>query len=88
MNIKMMISRDTGLKENQVAAVLDLLDQGSTVPFIARYRKERTGSLDEVAISDIRDRSKASKRTGSQETGHYQVFGGTAALHQGSGPPH
>jgi uncharacterized protein len=61
MNIKMMISRDTGLKENQVAAVLDLLDQGSTVPFIARYRKERTGSLDEVAISDIRDRAKALK---------------------------
>jgi uncharacterized protein len=61
MNIKMMISRDTGLKESQVAAVLDLLDQGSTVPFIARYRKERTDSLDEVAISDIRDRAKALK---------------------------
>jgi uncharacterized protein len=61
MNIKKMISRDTGLKENQVTAVLDLLDQGSTVPFIARYRKERTGSLDEVAISDIRDRAKALK---------------------------
>ncbi|NWH05269.1 Tex family protein [Desulfobacter latus] len=59
MNINIMISRDTGFKENQVTAVLDLLDQGSTVPFIARYRKERTGSLDEVAISDIRDRAKA-----------------------------
>ena len=58
MNIQITISRDTGLKENQVAAVLDLLDQGATVPFIARYRKERTGSLDEVAISDIRDRAK------------------------------
>ena len=57
----MTISRDTGLKENQVAAVLDLLDQGATVPFIARYRKERTGSLDEVAISDIRDRAMALK---------------------------
>nr|WP_320192142.1 Tex family protein [uncultured Desulfobacter sp.] len=61
MNIQIAISRDTGLKENQVAAVLDLLDQGSTVPFIARYRKERTGSLDEVAISDIRDRAKLLK---------------------------
>ena len=58
MNIQITISRDTGLKEKQVAAVLDLLDQGATVPFIARYRKERTGSLDEVAISDIRDRAK------------------------------
>jgi len=44
MNIKMMISRETDLKENQVAEVLGLLDQGSTVPLIARYRKERTGS--------------------------------------------
>nr|WP_321398777.1 Tex family protein [uncultured Desulfobacter sp.] len=58
MTIQLTISRETGLKENQVAAVLDLLDQGATVPFIARYRKERTGSLDEVAISDIRDRAK------------------------------
>nr|WP_321491336.1 Tex family protein [uncultured Desulfobacter sp.] len=54
-----IISRETGLREHQVAAVLDLLEQGSTVPFIARYRKERTGSLDEVAISHIRDRAKA-----------------------------
>nr|WP_319491965.1 Tex family protein [uncultured Desulfobacter sp.] len=58
MTIQLTISRETGLKEKQVAAVLDLLDQGATVPFIARYRKERTGSLDEVAISDIRDRAK------------------------------
>ncbi|WP_319575060.1 Tex family protein [uncultured Desulfobacter sp.] len=67
MNIKMMISRDTGLKENQVAAVLDLLDQGSTVPFIARYRKERTGSLDEVTISDIRDRAKTLKELAARK---------------------
>ena len=45
------------LRPKQVEAVLDLLSQGATVPFIARYRKEATNSLDEVAISDIRDRS-------------------------------
>ncbi len=45
------------LRPIQVEAVLDLLSQGATVPFIARYRKEATNSLDEVAISDIRDRS-------------------------------
>ncbi|WP_204121004.1 MULTISPECIES: Tex family protein [Levilactobacillus] len=39
----------------QIQAVLTLLDEGNTVPFIARYRKERTGSLDEVAIRDIED---------------------------------
>ncbi|AKP67539.1 Tex family protein [Companilactobacillus ginsenosidimutans] len=39
----------------QIRAVLSLLDEGNTVPFIARYRKERTGTLDEVAIRDIED---------------------------------
>ncbi len=40
----------------QVAATARLLSEGATVPFIARYRKEATGSLDEVAITNIRDR--------------------------------
>ncbi|MFC6290044.1 Tex family protein [Levilactobacillus angrenensis] len=42
----------------QIQAVLSLLDEGNTVPFIARYRKERTGSLDEVAIRDIEDEAR------------------------------
>ena len=45
-----------GIREAQVAAVVRLLDEGATIPFIARYRKEATGSLDEVAITAIRDR--------------------------------
>ncbi len=51
------ISTEIGARPNQVAAVLDLLSQGSTIPFIARYRKEATDSLDEVEIALIRDRS-------------------------------
>ena len=51
------ISHEMGLHEKQVAAALDLFSQGATIPFIARYRKEATNSLDEVAISHIRDRS-------------------------------
>lgn len=54
-----LISQDLHISEKQVAAVLTLLDQGATVPFIARYRKEQTGSLDEVAITGIRDRHHA-----------------------------
>jgi len=50
------ISREAGVTEKQVTAVKQLLDQGATIPFIARYRKEKTGSLDEVAITLIRDR--------------------------------
>lgn len=42
-------------KEHQIESVLKMLEEGNTVPFIARYRKERTGSLDEVQIKDISD---------------------------------
>ncbi|MBN1859556.1 RNA-binding transcriptional accessory protein [Candidatus Bipolaricaulota bacterium] len=52
------VSLELGLRLAQVAATAELLDGGATVPFIARYRKERTGSLDEVAITAIRDRLK------------------------------
>lgn len=50
------ISQELNLREKQVVSVAVLLDEGSTVPFIARYRKEVTGALDEVAITQIRDR--------------------------------
>jgi len=50
------IATELLLSPRQVEAAAALLDDGSTVPFIARYRKERTGSLDEVAIASIRDR--------------------------------
>jgi len=44
------------LTAHQITAVNELLEDGATVPFIARYRKEATGSLDEVAVTFIRDR--------------------------------
>ncbi len=47
------IATDNQIKETQVKAVLDLLAEGNTVPFIARYRKEVTGSLDEEQIQAI-----------------------------------
>ena len=50
------IAGELGFAPRQVRATADLLDDGSTVPFISRYRKERTGSLDEVAVAAIRDR--------------------------------
>jgi uncharacterized protein len=51
-----VISSELGLKETQVKATVLLLQEGGTVPFISRYRKEATGSLDEVAVAAIRDR--------------------------------
>jgi len=50
------ICLELGLPRPRVAAVMALLQEGNTVPFIARYRKEATGSLDEVAIRAIEDR--------------------------------
>jgi len=50
------IAQELGLSPKQVHTTADLLNEGATVPFIARYRKEATGSLDEVAITAIRDR--------------------------------
>ncbi len=50
------IAEELGIADKQATAVASLLEGGATVPFIARYRKEATGSLDEVAITEIRDR--------------------------------
>lgn len=50
-----LISSTIGVAATQVAATIALLNENATIPFIARYRKERTGSLDEVQISQIAD---------------------------------
>ncbi len=50
------IAKEFSLQLKNVKAVADMLSEGSTVPFISRYRKEMTGSMDEVAITNIRDR--------------------------------
>jgi uncharacterized protein len=49
------------LRTQDVAAVLELLEEGATIPFIARYRKDRTGALDEVQIQQIQDEAKFQK---------------------------
>jgi uncharacterized protein len=51
----MIIAKQAGVTPRQVEAIRSLLDAGATIPFIARYRKEKTGSLDEVVISEIRN---------------------------------
>ena len=53
--IEQIISQRLGISLPQVRGTLKLLDEGATIPFISRYRKEATGSLDEVQVGDIRD---------------------------------
>ena len=50
------IARETGISLSSVTTTAKLLAEGATVPFLSRYRKEQTGSLDEVQITTIRDR--------------------------------
>lgn len=50
-----VISKELGLQADKVRNTVELLESGATVPFIARYRKEATGSMDEVAIGNIKD---------------------------------
>lgn len=50
-----MISGLLGIPERQISSTLHLLDEGATIPFISRYRKEATGGLDEVQIENIKE---------------------------------
>ncbi len=50
-----IISQQLGVKNSQVKNTMELLSEGATVPFISRYRKERTGSLDEVQVLQIKE---------------------------------
>ncbi len=50
-----------GLAEKNVTAVLELFNEGATIPFIARYRKDRTGAMDEVQIQQVQDEAKFQK---------------------------
>ena len=48
-----LISKSLNIRDNQVKNTIELFDGGATIPFVARYRKERTNNLDEVALADI-----------------------------------
>lgn len=57
--IAQMLNVELGISNGQIERTISLLDEGNTIPFIARYRKEVTGSLDEVQLQSIADRTTA-----------------------------
>ena len=61
------ISHSLSLPLQSVSAVLTLLNEGCTIPFISRYRKERTGGLDEVQITDISELNDRLKELGKRK---------------------
>ena len=56
MDILKQLSQELNLPENQVSSAVQLMDQGNTIPFIARYRKEFTGSLDDQVLRRLQER--------------------------------
>lgn len=56
MNIPTLLAQELSLTPQQVQSALELFTEGATVPFIARYRKERTGEMDEIQLRDLLDR--------------------------------
>ncbi len=55
INIPLTIATELSIKEEQVKAVIKLFDEEATIPFIARYRKEHTGGLDEEQLRNIEE---------------------------------
>ncbi|HON21252.1 MAG TPA: Tex-like N-terminal domain-containing protein, partial [Bacteroidales bacterium] len=56
MDINVKIAQELNLNVDFICNVIELLNEGATIPFIARYRKEATGSMDEVMILRVKER--------------------------------
>ena len=75
-----IISTELNLSEKSVASTIKLLEEGATIPFISRYRKEVTGSLDEVAIRDIQLRYNELQDLAKRKQYILEVIDGVGAL--------
>lgn len=62
------VSEKLSISEKQVVAVLELLNEGATIPFIARYRKDKTGALDEVQIQKIQEEARFQQEFSERKT--------------------
>ena len=76
------IATELGVGPRQVTAAVALLDEGSTVPFIARYRKEATGNLDDTQLRTLEERLLVSARIGGAPRGDSGVDRGAGQTHR------
>ena len=67
MDILTQLTGEFHLKAQQVESVISLLDDGNTIPFIARYRKEQTGSLDDQVLRELSERLSAQSQRNARE---------------------
>ena len=68
LTLSSIVSEKLSISEKQVVTVLELLNEGATIPFIARYRKDKTGALDEVQIQKIQEESKLQEEFADRKT--------------------
>ena len=64
MDYVSILAAEFGLRPAQVSAAVELLDAGNTIPFIARYRKEATGSLDDQVLREMAERLEYRRHPG------------------------
>lgn len=82
LSIIRVISSVTGIPEKSVTGTIKLLDEGATIPFISRYRKEVTGGLDEVKIQSIAEQNEALKELEKRKEYIKKVIDETGNLNQ------
>lgn len=82
LSIIRVISSVTGIPEKSVTGTIKLLDEGATIPFISRYRKEVTGGLDEVKIQSIAEQNEAQKELEKRKEYIKKVIDETGNLNQ------
>ena len=58
MDYSLKLAKEFNLRENHAQNIITLIDEGNTIPFIARYRKEQTGSCDDQVLREFHDRLK------------------------------
>lgn len=72
--ITVAIAKELNISLKQVRTTVGLLDEGNTIPFIARYRKEMTGELDENALRDIEERLGYLRNLGERKKTLYAIL--------------
>ena len=67
MDILQVITQELGVQKWQVEAAVKLIDEGNTIPFISRYRKEATGTLNDEQLRESERKTDLSSKSGRQE---------------------
>ena len=77
MDVKKFISSKNQIGIREIGAVLALINEGATIPFIARYRKEKTGNMDEIQLEDIVKLNTEFEQIIQRQKNHFNGHKGT-----------